>query len=325
MKRKINVFLLSLFTITALVFTACKKDNPTPETDCSNFEVVITQVANSNDQLVATPTGAASPFTYLWSDGSTENTLTTNPASSGTYSVTVTSSDGCTATGTFEITVDPCAYFIATITNEDSSLVATSTGGLAPFTYSWSSGETQATIVAMTDGNYVVTITDANGCTSTDDFQYLLDPCINSALGVTLQYFTDPSGNFLLANPTAGVPPYSYSWSNAPNNSNTTTDATNPGTYVIIITDANGCTASDSYTLTGDCPGFSVDIIQDSITTAIHFDAVITAGTAPFTYEWGGLASGSSSWVEFALGSSGPISVTVTDSNGCTTSDNDQF
>ncbi len=326
MKKKISVFLISLFTLTALLFTACDKDNPdpTPQTDCSDFAVTI-QV-HGNEYLVAVPANGTAPYTFAWTDGSTDDSLQVDLNMAGTFAVTVTSADGCTASDTFEITIDPCENFYAGITQDGSSLVAATSGGTAPYTYSWSSGQTESTIVPNADGSYSVTITDANGCAATDEYNYVADPCANTDLSVTLQFSSNPAGNTLVAIPTGGVQPYSYSWSNDPNNTDMFTAANDPGTYILTITDANGCTASAEYTVAAGCADFKVNIVRDnSITTSIHFDAVITAGTSPFSYEWGGFGSGTESFVDIANGTSGPISVTVTDANGCIAQDNDQF
>ena len=317
------MFVLSLITLTAVLFTACDKNNPapTPVVNCDNFEVTIQAQGNTN--LVATPSNGTSPYSYLWNDGSTNNSISTDSINVGTFSITVTDANGCTASDTFEITTDPCLSFIAQISLDSNNLTVATSGGTDPITYSWSTGATTVDIVPTTAGIYSVTATDANQCTTTDTYDYQPNPC-DSSFSVSLQFVSDPAGNFLLATTLGGAAPYSYSWSNG--DTGYTTNATTSGIYTINVTDANGCTATASYTVQAGCDGFLVDIIRnDSITTSIHFDAVTTAGTTPFTYEWGGFGSGTTNFVDIANGTSGPISVTVTDANGCVASDNDQF
>ncbi len=321
-----SVMLMGLLALTALLFVACNKDNPEPKprADCTDFTVTV--VLQGNEYLVAVPANGTAPYTFAWADGSTDDSLQINPSMAGTFAVTVTSADGCTASDTFEITVDPCADFYVSITRQDSMLVAEASGGTPPYVYLWSNSQAQSTIVPGADGTYGVTVTDANGCTVADSYTFVADPCANSNLTVSLQYSSNPAGNVLIAIPSGGVAPYAYSWSNDPNNTEMWSPANEPGTYVVVITDANGCTATASYTVPAGCDGFAVDIVRDSsITTSIHFDAVISSGTAPFSYEWGGFGSGTESYVDIPLGTSGPISVTVTDANGCIASDNDQF
>ena len=395
MRKKISVFLISLFTLTALVFTACNKDNPpTPETDCTDFAVTIQMQGNEylvavpsngtgpysfvwtdgstsdslqmnpamagtfavtvtsadgctasdtfeisvnpctdfavtiqmqgNEYLVAVPANGTSPYTFVWTDGSTNDSLQINPAMAGTFAVTVTSANGCTASDTFEITVDPCENFDVSLTVSGSIILAGAFGGEAPFIYAWSDGSTQNGITVTADGNYAVTVTDVNGCTATADFDYVANPCANSDLSVSFQFDSNPAGNTLFALPSGGTQPYNFLWSNSATDQ--FVSANTPGIYTVTVTDINGCTATGEYTVTADCAGFMVNIVRDNnITTSIHFDAVTSAGTSPFSYEWGGFGSGTASYVELANGTSGSISVTVTDANGCLASDNDQF
>lgn len=322
MKRKINLFVLGLVAVFALSITACKKDNPvTPEDGCENFTVVVNQ---QNGGLVAVPSNGQSPYAYLWTDGTTNSTVDSlNP---GTFGVTVTDDNGCTASGSFTITTNPCDLFNVTIADVNGALTATATEGTSPYAYAWSTGASTATINTSLTGAYTVTVTDAGGCTTSETYLFSNgNPCDSTDLMVEISYTGNPGGDNLYAEGSGGVAPYAFLW----NNGETTSSLTNAseGTYAITITDANGCTAQDTYTIAG-CAGFGVDIIKDdSLNNVIHFDAVIDAntGTMPFTYQWGGLGSGTNSYMEFELGTSGPISVTVTDANGCTAEDGDQF
>ncbi len=324
MKRKINLFVLGLVAVFALSITACNKDNPpTPKSGCEDFTVVVNQ---QNNTLVAVPSEGEAPYAYLWTDGSTVNTVTLDTSVVGDFGVTVTDANGCTASGSFQITTNPCDLFNVSISGVNGALTAAAVEGTAPYAYAWSNGATTASIEASTPGTYSVTATDANGCSATES--YIINnsnPCDSTDLLVSISYTGNPGGDNVYAEGSGGTAPYTFLW----NTGDTGSSLTNAGegTYSVTLTDANGCTAEDTYTIAG-CDGFGVDIVKnDSITTAIFFDAVINAntGTAPFTYQWGGLGTGTESYVEFAIGTSGPISVTVTDANGCTAEDGDQF
>ncbi|MFK7949688.1 MAG: T9SS type A sorting domain-containing protein [Saprospiraceae bacterium] len=114
-----------------------------------------------------TATGGTGMLSYAWSNGSALASLTGIGA--GTYSVTVTDENGCPITVSADVT-EPDALTLSITTTSDSvalqlgEAVATVAGGTAPYTYTWSDGQTTATATGLVEGLYTVTITDANGC-----------------------------------------------------------------------------------------------------------------------------------------------------------------
>ena len=158
-----NNTLTESFTITeplALATTITKTD--------------ITCNFSSNGTATVSATGGTAPYTYFWSNGMTmANASNLNV---GTYTVTVTDSKGCKATATVSI-VQPSALVVTgTVTNiscygqSDGSASVVVSGGVAPYSYSWSNGQTGTNISSLSKGNYTVTITDANGCITTQSF-----------------------------------------------------------------------------------------------------------------------------------------------------------
>lgn len=129
--------------------------------DCS---ATVSQTAAGG--LLAYATGVA-PFIYEWSTGETTEAI--YPAQEGLYCVTVTDAQDCTA--------EACAYFyegvdsscyVTIIEVQNGDWLLADASGAAPFTYSWSTGNTESSIPINESGNYCVTITDNNGCTSSD-------------------------------------------------------------------------------------------------------------------------------------------------------------
>jgi len=116
-----------------------------------------------------TASGGTPGYTYSWSNGQTAQTAT--GLSSGTYTVTVTDINGCTNTQSVTINlVLPLTTGLNNTTCDgvnDGSATASPLGGTAPYTYSWSNGETTQTIAGLNAGSYSVTVTDANGCSNT--------------------------------------------------------------------------------------------------------------------------------------------------------------
>lgn len=108
-----------------------------------------------------TVTSGVSPYSYLWSNGKTsKNNLN---AMAGTYTVTVTSTGGCSNTKS-SVVAEPMAIAISFDTTATTAK-ALPNGGTSPYAYMWSNGKTNAKIVNLNAGTYTVTVTDANGCT----------------------------------------------------------------------------------------------------------------------------------------------------------------
>jgi hypothetical protein len=117
-----------------------------------------------------TASGGVAPLTFKWSNNATTTAITNIPA--GTYTVTVTAANGCTATATTVLT--PAATPTVVITassaancSQPGSATASASGATGPYTYKWSNGELTTTAVNLTGGTYTVTATAANGCTAT--------------------------------------------------------------------------------------------------------------------------------------------------------------
>ena len=188
------------------------------------------------------------------------------------------------------------------------------TGGVSPYTYQWSNGETTQDINNLTEGTYTIIVTDSNGCTIYDTI-VLTEPTdiIFSTTNTNILCHGDSTGSIDIS-VSGGVSPYTYQW----NNGETTQDINNltEGTYSVIVTDSNGCTVYDTIELTEP-----TEIILSSTNTNIlchgdstgSIDLSVSGGVSPYTYQWsnGETAQDINNLTE------GTYSVIVTDSNGC--------
>ena len=208
---------------------------------CSSLSNIITETPPGT--LNANPTGGTLPYAYSWSTGQTDQTITVT--TSGTYSVTVTDSQGCMVSNDITVNlVDPCQGFFAEIVETVSGeLITTVSGGIPPYTYAWSDGTTGYSIPQPTTGIYEVTVTDSQGCISTDAFLVVANNC--QSLALSFDY--DALGMSLKAEATGGTAPYAYTWATGENTS--TISVSSGNTYTVNIIDAEGCNITDSFTV----------------------------------------------------------------------------
>lgn len=282
---------------------------------------------NTGDLTVTTSNGAAN-YSYVWSNTSTTSNTssTSNGISSlaaGTYTVTVIDGNGCTATASATIT-QPTALSATVVVDSnvscnglsDGGLTASYSGGAGPYTYSWSNGATTSSIRGLAVGTYSVTVTDANDCTATNNGT-ITEPTV---LSVSAIVDANESCNGLAdgaarAQASGGAAPYTYLWSNTATTSSIT--GLSAGTYNVTVTDDNGCTATQSATITQPSAINVSAIITDESCSGEGdgaIDITISGGQSPYTYSW----SNSASTEDVSGLSGGTYSVTIADNNGCT-------
>jgi subtilisin-like proprotein convertase family protein len=285
-------------------------------TDYITDEICGNQLGN----IYTTVTGGTAPLTYTWSDGATtEDNLY---LAAGTYTLIVTDANGCTTqqNETVNNTSGTLAIDNMLVTNEicgdaAGAIDVVLSGGVGPFTYSWDSGQTTEDLTGLTAGTYEITITDANGCVSSQS-----ETVFNNASGmaysevITVENCSDGQGEIDLTL-TGGTAPYSFLWSNAI----TTEDLTglSAGTYTCEITDDNGCILNTTDIIVANNPGnLSAFALVSDETCGLADGSILlnaTGGDGNYTYSWS-IAGTSSSQINLAAGT---YDWTVTDGNGC--------
>ena len=316
------------YSVTATDFNGCTATatttiaQPATALSVSVSKTDVTCFGNSTGSATATGTGGTGAISYLWTGGATTATITNKPA--GTYSVTVTDANVCTATATTTITqpatgltVSISKTDVACFGNSTGSATAIGTGGTGAIGYLWTGGATTASITNKPAGTYSVTATDASSCTATATTTILQPASALAAniIGSNVNCFggSDGSANLVV---TGGTPSNTYLWSN----SATTEDLTglSAGTFAVTVTDANSCIASASVTITEPSSALSALIVGTNLTCngSANGTATLTVsgGTAGYTYLW----SNGASTQNLSGISAGNYSVTVTDSKGCT-------
>ncbi|MBL7806033.1 MAG: PKD domain-containing protein, partial [Saprospiraceae bacterium] len=279
----------------------------------------------TNGTATVTATGGSGAYSYSWSNA--QNGQTTYGVGAGTYFVTVTDTDGEVASGS--VTVEQPAQLVASITESGVdcdgppvTLTASGAGGNGGYSFLWNTGATTTSITASTQGSYNVKITDANGCIDNETIQVYP----GSEFFVSYQYVTpdcagNPNGS-ITATVFGNFPPFTYTWSNGA--TGPVNDNIPSGTYGLTITNAQNCTFTDNVTLQGPNQ-LAVDVVATDIPCAIFINggavvAIATGGVSPYTYNWNNGAGNVSGQQNLPAGY---YAVTVTDQNGCTTTDGD--
>jgi len=237
----------------------------------------------------------------LWSTGATTPTISVSQT--GTYLVTVTDANGCTASDSIALTVSPpfSPDIITAPTNCDGTATLDAGSGYA--TYIWSNGSTGQQVTVNSAGNYTVTVSDANGCMGTASENVTLPT--PPQVAITGLNFICPGSNAVFSVPNTFA---QILWSTGAATPSISVSQT--GTYLVTVTDANGCTATDAITLTVS-PPFSPEIT--TAPTNCDGTATLDAGSGYAAYLWSNGATGQ----QILVNTNGTYAVTVSDANGC--------
>jgi hypothetical protein len=262
--------------------------------------------------FVPSSTGGSGGYQYTWSSGTEE----VCPTETTTYSVTVTDSNGCASTDEIMITVNELPVVnagtdVSLCLGECYTFAPSSTGGSGGYQYTWSSGTEEVCPTQTT--TYSVTVTDSNGCSATDEITITVNelPTVNAGedIGLCLGecYTFTPSS-------TGGSGDYQYTWSSG-------TEAVCPTqttTYIVTVTDSNGCSATDEITITvhelpvADAGADEALCLGDCFT----FTPAAGGGQPPYNYSWSGDGS-----TTVCPAQTTTYTLTVTDAAGCTSTD----
>ncbi len=269
---------------------------------------------NGSIDLTITPSAS---YTFIWSNGATTEDLSNLAV--GMYSVTVTNQEGCSALSTFEIINNNTSFSVTAITTANTS--CTSPNGSiditvnpsGTYTFIWSNGATSEDITSLSGGDYVVTVSDGNGCSSVETFMVA-----NNTITPTIQSTVTPAtcgmsnGSIDLTIIPSGS--YTIVWSNGA----TTEDLANlvVGMYSVTVTNPEGCSASSTIEIINNNTSFSVTAMtttNTSCTTPNGSINVTVSPTGTYTFIW---SNGATSEDITSL-SGGDYLVTVSDGNGC--------
>jgi hypothetical protein len=258
--------------------------------------------------------GGSTPYTYLWNNGATTDSLVAGP---GVHQVVITDDRGCTLEKSYTmVTPVPISTQVSTVPptchgNADGVLVVSAQGGSGNYTYAWAHGA-QGPQIQVAAGVYSVLITDEFGCALQQDVQLVAPPAMSLAVGVQPVPCAGGADGTATVTPVGGTAPHVFAWSTGHSSAQLLAPA---GTYQVVVTDANGCEAVEEVTIE-QAVIISADItVQPTgCADAAQGVAVVEAagGVAPYGYAWSTGASGAQVTLP-----EGVHLVTITDANGC--------
>ena len=260
---------------------------------------------------------------YKWSTGAENDSINSITVSGGTYSVTVTDFFGCTSTATIRVlvgtqmTVDIAKTDVICYGESNGKINLTASGGFLPYSFNWNSGHTTEDIVNISQGSYLVTVTDNIGC-QIDTFIVLSEPIAPiSVTSIVSDVSCFESANGVIDISVSGdIPPYAFIWDNGA----ITEDVSGllAGIYSVTITGANLCSQVFVDTVSRPSNALSVYILGNSAKCKGSSDGstsiTVSGGTLPYSYLW----SNGQTTQDISGVLSGNYLLTVTDANLCT-------
>jgi len=276
--------------------------------------------------------GGAIPVVFKWTDLSTATVLSANTLvvvglDTGTYVFSATDNNGCARTDTFYISEPPplsisqLSQISTGCITHDGSVTVTGVGGTGAYQYLWSNNVTGEVDTALGPGTLSVTVTDANGCTSSQSFTISQTSSVSTNPIVHNDRCAQSNDGSIATNPSGGTPPYFYAWSN--NDKDSVALLLGPGNYSCTVTDKFGCSAVVSDSVTAPQPQQILSISANAVKCQGDDNGSIfatgTGGTQPYLF------SATPDGVTFTADSDGVMgnlapgnyNVILADANGC--------
>lgn len=281
----------------------------------------------SDGSVQVTATGGNSPYTYSWNGNIGGNTLT--GLSAGSNSLIVTDTKNCTLAQSINVLDVPT--IVISIVNQvnptcsissDASVIVQATGGNGTFNYSWNTGTTGSQLNSIASGSYTITATDSKNCLQSKTIDIIAPTEVSSSLTVNAVSCHGGSDGKISVSPSGGTGTFTYSKDNGntwqSQNSFTSLPA---GSYTILSKDQNGCSTSNTSSVT-EPTALAINIIKTDPTCGLSngsAQATVSGGTGAYTYQWqNSLNQNSGSSANLQSAPSDTYTLTATDANLCT-------
>lgn len=277
----------------------------TVQVDPSAIQDVRCFMGNDGSATVDVLSGTA-PFDYQWVLKSTgevaDSVAQPQNLGAGTYEILVTDANGCQATNvpTVTITQPNTLPTIAEVdiqdvrcfAGNDGKITIDMEGGVAPYEYNWTNGETRPNLSNLSAGGYQLQVVDAAGCGFNSDTFFIHQPAMPlliSEIRVRDQSCVNIADGRIEQVAMGGTPPYTYFFDNIPAQQNFITQQA-AGLHEITAVDINGClTAIDTVEVRRPDPvAVDVEVVHASTSSSADGQIQLTplSGVMPFSYEW---------------------------------------
>ncbi|MBL4657160.1 MAG: gliding motility-associated C-terminal domain-containing protein, partial [Flavobacteriales bacterium] len=292
----------------------------------------------ANGRAKAVGSGGTGSYTYLWDDPTTATADSVVNLDVDTFTVTITDSLGCTAQDSVIITepdvlVASNGLQMDVVCFSDSTGMASAniTGGTPPYTYSWNTValETDTMIDSLFAGSYTITVQDSLACNTNFTFIVIQPLVLDASFVDTLKIecFNDTLGGAVIE-ATGGVAPYTIVWTSIADTSYSVdsfwVDSLWAGKHFYEVTDAQGCTYTDSILLLQPIPISPVINVGDGAICVYGTDSIqasASGGTGILTYSWDNNLGTGTSWKIVPGDTTRMYHLSVTDENGCSAKD----
>jgi gliding motility-associated-like protein len=283
---------------------------------------------NSDASIITAVSGGTQPFSFSWNGPGTytSNQQSISGLNAGTYSVIVTDSNNCSDSKSITLAQPDSLISSATVTSNyngksvscsgssDGNADVTIVGGTMPYSILWNNGGTTKVLTGMAAGNYIVNVTDINGCQTISSVTLTEPQPISASSATTDVHCNGFATGSIDLTISGGVNPYQQTWSRG----DTTEDVfnLNAGVYTAVITDKNQCT----YSVNAAINEMSPVVLSVSSTNETCFEnnngtakAIVSGGTIPYSFIWSnGMSNADISGLE-----AGSYTITVRDNNQC--------
>ncbi|MBL7828064.1 MAG: hypothetical protein JNJ57_15645, partial [Saprospiraceae bacterium] len=247
----------------------------------------------ANGSINVSVSGGVAPYTYLWSNGATSQDL--NNILAGSYSLTVTGANGCTASADITVTNNNPPINISGTTMPNTTCNGSFNGSISvtvtppsTYTYVWSTGATTLNLSNLAAGTYTITVTGQGSCSQTAEFTVAENANVPNVVPSVIPSSCDLPNGSVNISVSGSVPPYTFSWSNGA----TTQNQSNvlAGNYVVTVTGSNGCSTVASIDIPNINPPININatVVHNTTCTGANgsIDLTVTPPNPNYTYTW---------------------------------------
>lgn len=251
---------------------------------------------SADGTITITPTSGTAPYTYSLNGAPPQAGNVFTNVSAGTHTVMFTDNFGCTGSvsinvvaGSTPLTASINSTPTTCPTLNDGTITVTPTSGTAPYQYRLDGGPPQSSNIFtnVAAGAHSVSVTDMFGCTGTFSINVAMGSSLTSAInGGNPPCFNVNDGTITI-NPTSGTAPYMYSLNGGPAQGSNVFSGLAAGSYTVTFTDVNGCTGTNSITLTTNTAITATSVLTNPLCNGTNNGSITlnaSGGVAPYQY-----------------------------------------